>query len=200
MKKRSVKILSLVLSLLMMLSLVPMEAFATGGNQWGWGSGSQGPEMPAQQLKATDSATGVSVTVDAPEGALPQGTTLSVKSVSLPAVQTIVDNDANASGTVVAAEDITFYYEGSEIEPEKNVSVTLASDAISNTLNPTVLHLDCSAEEIESGSVPVEVMGSGTSFSSKDFSVYAVSGNASDKYLNVKFYTSTDANAEPISQ
>lgn len=202
MKKRSVKVLSLVLALIMMLSLCPLEAFATG-NEWGWGNWwdqAEGPEMPAQQLKATDSATGVSVTVDAPEGALPQGTELNVKAVSLSAVQTIVDSTDGIGGTIVAAEDITFYYEGSEIEPEKNVSVTLASDAISNTLNPTVLHLDCSAEEIESGSVPVEVMGSGTSFSSKDFSVYAVSGNASDKYLNVKFYTSTDANAEPISQ
>ncbi len=197
MKKR---MLSLVLALVMAFSLCPMEVFAAGGNQWGWGSGSQGPEMPAQQLKATDRATGVSVTVDAPEGALPQGTTLNVKSVSLPAVQAIVDNTDGIGGTIVAAEDITFYYEGSEIEPEKNVSVTLASDAIANTLNPTVLHLDCSAEEIESGSVPVEVMGSGTSFSSKDFSVYAVSGGDENEYLNVKFYTSTDANAEPISQ
>ncbi len=189
MKKRSVKILSLVLSLLMMLSLVPMEAFATGGNQWGWGSGSQGPEMPAQQLKATDSQTGVSIAVNAPEGALPQGTTLSVKGVSLPAVQTIVDKSADINCTVVAAEDITFYYQGSEIEPEKNVSVTLASDAIANTLNPTVLHLDCSAEEIESGSVPVEVMGSGTSFSSKDFSVYVVGDNTNTiNLLTVEFY------------
>ncbi len=202
MKKRSVKILSLVLALVMMLSLFPLQAFAAGteGSQWGWGDwwSHSGPEMPAQQLKATDSATGVSVTVDAPEGALPEGTELNVKAVSLSAVQTIVDSTDGIGGTIVAAEDITFYYEGSEIEPEKNVSVTLASDAISNTLNPTVLHLDCSAEEIESGSVPVEVMGSGTSFSSKDFSVYAVSGNDNNKYLNVKFYT--DANAEPISQ
>ena len=184
MKKHSVKVLSLVLALIMTLSLCPLEAFAAG-NQWGWGNWwdqAEGPEMPAQQLKAHDDETGVSVTVDAPEGALPQGTTLSVKSVSLPAVQTIVDNDANASGTVVAAEDITFYYECAEIEPEKNVSVSLASDEITNTLRKTVLHLDCSAEEIESGSVPVEVMSAtvdeanGVFFSSDSFSVYVVVG------------------------
>lgn len=193
MKKHSVKILSLVLALIMTLSFCPLEAFAAG-NQWGWGNWwdqAEGPEMPAQQLKAHDDETGVSVTVDAPEGALPQGTTLSLKSVNLSAVQSIVDNDANTGGTVVAAEDITFYYDGTEIEPEKNVSVTLASDAISNTVNPTVLHLDCSAEEIESGSVPVEIMGSGNSFSSKDFSVYAVvEDNQPSEYarLNVRFF------------
>ena len=196
MKKRSVKILSLVLALLMMFSICPMEAFAQGGNLWGWGD-SQGPEMPAQQLKATDSESGVTVKVDAPEGALPAGTTLNVKAVNLQAVQDIVDADAEVDGSVVAAVDITFFYEGTEIEPEKNVSVTLSSEAIANTLRKAVLHLDASAEEVESGNVLAEIMSASVSdaesvsFDSSDFSVYVVvdTGDTGDNArVEVKFW------------
>lgn len=200
MKRRYLKVLSFALALIMTLSLCPPVAFAAPGqgDWWGWGNwwdANNGPEMPAQQFEGKDTEDGVSVTVDAPEGALPQGTEMVVTPVRLDAAQTAVDSAAGVSGTVVAAVDITFFYEGTEIEPEKNVSVTLASDAIANAVNPTVLHLDCSAEEIESGNVPVEVMSAGSdadsvSFSSDDFSVYVVTeGTGSSIHLlTVKFY------------
>lgn len=196
--KRSAKILSLVLALIMAFSLVPVTASAEGtgadvnGGWWnqGWGGWQELPveetvapdetvSFPAAVL-TSDAIDGLTVKVDAPEGTLPEGTEMTVTPVRLDAVQTAVDNTEGVSGTVLAAADITFLYEGKEIQPDGEITVTMTSAELANAENTSVVHLDASAAELESAEVEAEPVENVTldaqsvTFDAAKFSVYAV--------------------------
>ena len=229
--KRSVKILSLVLVLIMAFSLVPVSASAetyrdgsaeTNGmvNWWNWGWGGwwnprpmpePDPEpepdpvedpapveevtYPATNLTAT--IDGLAVTVDAPEGALPEGTEMTVTPVSLDAVQSAVDSTDGVSGTVLAAADITFLLNGEEIQPNGEITVTMTSAQLADAENTSVVHLDTTAAELENADVeaePVDSTAAGTesvTFDAEHFSVYAVIGEGQtgdEARATVNFY------------
>ena len=196
--KRSAKILSLVLALIMAFSLVPVTASAEGtgadvnGDWWnqGWGGWQELPveetvapdetvSFPAAVL-TSDAIDGLTVKVDAPEGTLPEGTEMTVTPVRLDAVQTAVDNTEGVSGTVLAAADITFLYDGKEIQPDGEITVTMTSAQLANAENTSVVHLDASAAELESAEVEAEPVENVTldaqsvTFDAAKFSVYAV--------------------------
>ena len=126
---------------------------------------------------------GINVHVDAPKGALPEGTTIQVVYVDPNKVQNAVDKAADVDGTVVAAVDITFYdKDNNPIEPKEAIKVTITSDEIANIENPAVVHVDVKAEEIETANVaaePVDQVPEPSAadevvFEADSFSVYAI--------------------------
>ena len=210
MKNRSTKILSLVLALIMVFSLVPVSAYAApstrsetgvvaqtdGPNSFfgdlgrlikSWGKIlSPKPFMPAITL-VSDEFDGVTVTVKAPTGALPEGTTMEVKPVSnMDAVQAAVDETPDVSGTALIAADITFFdADGNEIQPAKAITVAFSSDELAGREDLTVVHLDLGADELGENEVPAEpvestVNANVVSFEADHFSVYALIGDPDD--------------------
>lgn len=110
---------------------------------------------PAQQfsdeLKDKDGNVTLAVYVDAPEGALPEGATMKVKSVKPKTIRDAVDEALarEAAGEVdsIQAVDIAFLdVDGNEIEPAQAVAVTFTSPKIAQAADadnkPLVVHID----------------------------------------------------------
>ena len=103
------------------------------------GSGSEGDTASGQSFEeGTDEVT---VVVDAPEGAFPANTIMTVGEASEESVQAIAEA-VNVETTDVRAVNITFTVDGEEIQPEVPVKVTLKSDLISNSDKPVIVHVD----------------------------------------------------------
>ena len=97
------------------------------------------PSTPAQDFSGE--ANGVNVTVNAPEGAFPSDTVMTVSEADENSVQTAAD----AAGTEVEdvkAVEITFTAGEEEVEPAVPVKVTLAADMIADAEEPVVVHVD----------------------------------------------------------
>ena len=125
---------------------------------------------PAVTLGAA--AGGVKVTINAPEGALPEGTELSVSAVSAGKVKDAVESVIDGEAAEIKAVDISFHYKGKEIEPKKDVSVTFVSKEFAALDDAQVVHItDEGVAEIVSGA---KVAGNKATFKSDDFSVYVI--------------------------
>lgn len=198
MNKRFAKIISLMLVLVMVLGVVPGSVFA--GPQYNDGTNGFGdlirnwweiivrplpwykptPNYPAQSFGGDDLG-GLVVNVEAPAGALPEGTEMYVERVyNTTNIQTAVDNSDLVNGDVIAAVDITFYHNGQEFQPGSDVKVTLSYAGFDGCDDLSVVHIGASAEEVVN-EVPfvdpvedVESDGETVSFDARDFSVYAV--------------------------
>ena len=126
-------------------------------------------KYPADTFKG--SAGGVSVVINAPEGALPEGTKLTVTAVSASAVQDAVEGAIGGEAASIKAVDITFSYKGEKIEPKKAVKVHMNASGMANEANQSVVHIADSG----SASVVTEAVSNGNAtFNSKDFSIYIV--------------------------
>ena len=101
-------------------------------------------KYPAQDFEG--SASGVDVTVHAPKGALPEGTTMKVSSVGIfqmAQVKSAVKDEMGNNAKVVKAVDITFYdADGNEIEPEEALSVSFNSAKFADKDDLSVVHID----------------------------------------------------------
>ena len=159
------------------------------------------PAFPAVRLESAK-VEGVTVNVDAPEGALPEGVTIDVAKVSLDAVQDVVDTTKGVEGKVVAAVDITFFDANSkEIEPNVPIKVEMASKEIAKVESPTVIHIDTTAEQIAEADVEAEEVKATTNeeavkFSSDKFSIYAViepGQGGNEARAKVEFYGKNDS-------
>ena len=96
--------------------------------------------MPAQSFEAE--TEGLRVHVDAPEGAFPEGSGMTLGAADTDAVREAVLNlTQGAVGEVVAAE-ISFEMEGERVKPELPVRVTLESEAILRMERPVIVHID----------------------------------------------------------
>lgn len=127
------------------------------------------PEYPADTFKG--SAGGVSVVIDAPEGALPEGTKMVVKAVSADSVQSAVEDAIGAEVAKIKAVDISFHYDGKEIEPKKAVKVHMNASGMANEGNQSIVHIaDNGSAEV----VTEKVSNGNAAFKSADFSVYIV--------------------------
>ncbi|MBQ0078448.1 MAG: InlB B-repeat-containing protein, partial [Eubacterium sp.] len=131
--------------------------------------------MPAATFSKTAS-NGIHVSVSAPEGALPEGTTMSVSAVgkdrALSMIQGEVPDAVDAKGV-----DISFHYEGKEIEPEKNVKVTLKGANVEGS-DFNIYHVE------DSGNVELmtsNATSSGGTFKSDEFSVYIIEASAPEE-------------------
>ena len=84
---------------------------------------------PAMVLEG--SVSGIKVTVDAPEGALPEGTTLSVSSISAPQLEeqiTSIEENRNREVVKFISLDVTLYdQDGNVIEPDESVRISFTN-------------------------------------------------------------------------
>ena len=123
-----------------------------------------------QPVTAQLTADDLQVTVDAPVGAFPDGTTVTAQKVTL--------DDVDVNGTVLAAADITFLYGGNEVEPKDGaaVSVTIQSAEIAKADADTlsVVHVDDNNEVTPVAESDVQVQDDQVVFDASEFSVYAV--------------------------
>ena len=153
---------------------------------------------PAQHFEQT--ASGMSVVVDAPEGAFPEGTTMVVRDVedaqTLSNIEDTVSEDF-VEVTRVHAVDISFWHDGVEIEPRVAISVMMSVPEVEDEEEAVVVHVDDAgaAEVVDSqgeaqngatgvamempanaqSDAPAEGEGVETqSFEADSFSVYAV--------------------------
>ena len=108
---------------------------------------SEEPQVFEEVIKDANDQPLIKVHVEAPAGAFPVGTTMKVKMVDSSEVeQAVTDAVAktnNGSVTQIQSVDITFYdpYDA-EIEPAKEISVTLASALIAENESPMIVHID----------------------------------------------------------
>ncbi|MBQ1372186.1 MAG: hypothetical protein IIY70_04570, partial [Oscillospiraceae bacterium] len=93
---------------------------------------------PAQSFDA-EAEDGLTVSVNAPEGALPADTEMNVTRVSDPAELDNIRSKLN--GTLLAAADISFTKDGTELEPSAAVEVTMNVEGLESTEHPAVAHI-----------------------------------------------------------
>ena len=153
---------------------------------------------PAIQYPAVmlDAATedGTIVTVEAPEGAFPDGVKLHVKTVLIEEktdVKSAIDQITEGIVVYTAAVDITFTdASGQEIEPLKPIKIAIVPKELPEELpeeaEPAVIHLDDqgNAELVEQVSDTVDDTTSVT-FESEKFSVYVVAYQVETYYTSV---------------
>ncbi|MCQ2547252.1 MAG: InlB B-repeat-containing protein, partial [Clostridia bacterium] len=125
-------------------------------------------KMPAQKFSGTAS-NGVKVSVSAPEGAFPEGTTMKLGAVS-DAKALAYAQKADENATDAAAVDITFYKDGKKIQPKKNVSVKLSNAGLEDGEDAGILHVSGGSVSSVSGSASEN----GASFKAGSFSIYVV--------------------------
>ena len=124
---------------------------------------------PAQNFSGE--AGGVSVSVSAPKGALPEGTTMSVTYVSPDEVMDAVESAVDGEVKTVKAVDITFKKDGTKIEPNKAVSVHMNASGMDSNANQSVVHI---ADNGAASVVTENVNDGEATFKSDAFSVYIV--------------------------
>ena len=132
-------------------------------------------EMPAQSF--TGKANGAKVTVEAPEGAFPAGTTMKVAAAERAAekaAESAVAETLGGEGEIkkVIAVDITFSdKDGNEIQPQVPIKVSIVNDEIAKAHEPVVVHVsDGDAKVVEQNASAKDEVA----FSADSFSVYAV--------------------------
>ena len=127
---------------------------------------------PAQTF--TGRANAVTVNVIAPVGALPAGTVMKVTKVTDEDALQKIEDAVEGNVKSIKAVDISFWFNGQEIEPQKIIKVTLKSNVIEKAVSEVdIIHLD---NEGETSLVKQTVNDNAdeVSFQSKDFSVYAI--------------------------
>ncbi|MBB5182711.1 InlB B-repeat-containing protein [Catenisphaera adipataccumulans] len=151
--------------------------------------------MPAQDFTKSSSG-GVTVSVSAPEGAFPEGTTMTVTDVSTETALSIAKGSSEDPENVVDASgvDITFRNkEGQEIEPANGkqirVKMTLSRNLEGETFN--VIHND----EQNGPTEIADAKKSSASFSADSFSIYVIDGEQ-PAVATYRFY---DENGELLS-
>lgn len=141
----------------------------------------EAPAYPAQDFEAH--VDGMAVYVTAEEGAFPEGTTMRVSPVYDEATLSDIASSVEEEGTAVKhvqAVDIAFLdAEGVEIEPRVPISVVMNADAVTQSQDAVVVHVDDegNAEVVEQVSpeavaeLDAEAL---VAFDAEAFSIYAV--------------------------
>ncbi len=142
--------------------------------------------MPAQSFDQTSEQ--MQVSVNAPEGALPENTRMTVSRVTDEAA--LAELASKVDAKVLGAADISFAKDGAELEPARKVSVRISLDAIQNAKNPAVVHVkdDGSFEYVSSSVVTTRGKADAIEFEADSFSVYAVIDIVGGYTLTVTFY------------
>nr|MCR4708957.1 InlB B-repeat-containing protein [Clostridiales bacterium] len=147
---------------------------------------------PWEEKVFNGSANRVVVHVEAPQGAFPAGTTMKVETVDSEDVVEAVETALGSEDVNFKAVDITFYCNGEEIQPQKEVKVKLTTTAFQSEQNLAVVHV----EDPESNKAEVMELDEKKSddttavFKTDGFSIYVVvEGVDPDARLNVNFYS-----------
>lgn len=135
-------------------------------------------EMPEASFTASTDKLTISVTALA--NTFPKGTKMDAKEISAADAKSIAKEKLNNIDEAVGA-DITFSYEGKEIEPanDKNVTVKMTLKNEMDGKNFQVLHKKDSGD-IEK--MTAEVSGKKAVFKAKSFSIYVISSQFVDTY------------------
>ena len=192
MSKRIIRVLSMVLTLVMMLSL-STPAFAWGGIDTGKGWDRQIDEddfreiEPAEEVEEeevydyfqTDGSDGYQVTVEAPMGSLPMQAELHAEPVEIEEVREAVESVVEGEANILVALDISFWMNGIEIEPEDAVRVKISAPELLDKTNLSVVHIPDGEEPEKVNLVDEEglsfALGANeVAFEANSFSVYAV--------------------------
>ena len=140
-------------------------------------------KMPAQTFET--SAGGISITISAPEGVLPEGTTVKAVPVSRSEVEDAVNEKLAEEGMKavdIVAVDITLYdKDGNEIQPKGELSVTFGNiSASENAETAAVFHVDTDSNAAEKVA-EVSTEASAAGFQTDHFSVWTyVTGESAD--------------------
>lgn len=143
--------------------------------------------MPAQSFDQTSEQ--MQVSVNAPEGALPENTEMTVSRVTDEAA--LAELASKVGAEVLGAADISFAKDGAELEPARKVSVRISLDALRSARNPAVVHVkdDGSFEYVSSSVVTTRGKADAIEFEADSFSVYAVvGGEGGSNTLTITFY------------
>ena len=150
--------------------------------------------MPAQSFSAT-SSNGVTVKVNAPEGALPAGSTMHVMAVSAKTAKNIASQTASHEVKDAVGVDITFRdSSGKETEPAAAVDVHMSLASKLDGDSFTVSH---KADSGNVSQVSASASAGGASFSESSFSIYVISGEGEEN-IPVATYNFHDANGAVI--
>lgn len=150
--------------------------------------------MPAQSFSAKAS-NGVTVKVNAPEGALPAGSTMHVTAVSAKTAKNIASQTASHEVKDAVGVDITFRdSSGKEAEPAAAVDVHMSLASKLDGDSFTVSH---KADSGNVSQVSASASAGGASFSESSFSIYVISGEGEEN-IPVATYNFHDANGAVI--
>ena len=150
--------------------------------------------MPAQSFRATAS-NGVTVKVNAPEGALPAGSTMHVTAVSAKTAKNIASQTASHEVKDAVGVDITFRdSSGKETEPAAAVDVHMY---LSSKLEGDSFTVSHKADSGNVSQVSASASAGGASFSESSFSIYVISGEGEEN-IPVATYNFHDANGAVI--
>ena len=150
--------------------------------------------MPAQSFRATAS-NGVTVKVNAPEGALPAGSTMHVTAVSTKTAKNIASQTASHEVKDAVGVDITFRdSSGKETEPAAAVDVHMY---LSSKLEGDSFTVSHKADSGNVSQVSASASAGGASFSESSFSIYVISGEGEEN-IPVATYNFHDANGAVI--
>ena len=132
--------------------------------------------MPAQSFDGS-AGEDMSISVNAPEGALPENTDMTVTRVN--DLDTLLAIQEKVDGVIYAAADISFEKDGAEIEPAVAVEVQITVEGMADMINPVVYHVTNDGEVEPVNGVELITLHRGgdpeaVRFQAKDFSVYVV--------------------------
>ena len=127
-------------------------------------------EAAMPEFTKSETCDGITANVHAEEGVFPEGTELELKALTEDQ-KAAMASAAGCEATDILGLDITFKYEGKEIQPEGTVSVTFAAAEIATTDVDTVYHINDggAVEEVEANQD-----GESLGFTSDSFSPYGV--------------------------
>ena len=136
---------------------------------------SSSQEVTYPKMELSGSANGIDVSIYAPEGALPDGTTVDVSSVSDSTAEAIVKKAISDGQSVQDAKavDITFHDKGgTKIEPKSEISVKFSGADVSGDSH--AIYHETSSGDVEK--VKDINSGDGGTITSKEFSIYVIGG------------------------
>ncbi|MBO4881097.1 MAG: InlB B-repeat-containing protein, partial [Firmicutes bacterium] len=160
----------------------------------------EGEELPEEEIPEElvampemhfrDIIDGISVTVDAPEGAFPEGTEMKLAEVEIEQIIEAVEAAVEGEITKIKAVDITFVYEGDEIQPLLPINVKMNAAGMNADSERQVLHIEEDEETEEMVATVIEdadTSKKAVTFEADSFSVYVVVETGDDARLLVKF-------------
>ena len=129
--------------------------------------------MPAQDFKET--VGNIHVSVHADKETFYKGTYMKVEPVETSNIIDSLEETISESVASVVAVNITFYNENNEeVEPQKEVSVSITSDVINEMKDSVIVHVDDNGETALVNKA--SEANNNVSFDTKEFSIYAVVG------------------------
>ena len=131
-------------------------------------------------------ANGLTVLAVDENEAFPKGTEMKVTAVDAAALSSLMERTFHKTVKNIQAVDISFHYDGMEIEPNGSVRITLNGHNLSLNDNRKVVHIDdnYNVQVISDARMNAD----GLQFEASGFSIYAIVDFGEQARLSVSFY------------